>query len=44
MYDVNAKAIGVYIYGELKLFIISCLLTGGDTLDLGVIFDVQVDR
>ena len=40
MFDANVKTTGGYISGKVKIGIILRLLAGGDTLNLGVIFDI----
>ena len=40
-YCTHCLTSGGYICGEVNLVIIFCLLAGGDTLDLAVIFDVS---
>ena len=41
MYDANVKPTGGYVTGEVKVAIMLRLLGGGDTLDLGVIFNID---
>ena len=40
LYDANCLAIGEYISGELNVSIAIRLLSGDDSLDLAVIFDI----
>ena len=41
MYDAQVKTSGGYISGEVKLAVTLRLLAGGDSFDLGVIFDIS---
>lgn len=41
MHDVHCMSTGGYIVGEVKVAITLCLLSGGDALDLAIIFDIE---
>ena len=44
MYDTNVYITGGYLSGEVNLGIILRLLSGGDALDLAVMFDIRSDH